>query len=311
MSRLLIFGGSGQLATELAGLAVEADRTVRALGRAELDLGDPATDLDAAVAEAIADFAPDAVVNASGYTAVDKAEAEPDAALRLNRDAPAAMARTCAMAASGAAAGAIPFVHVSTDYVFDGRGGPYREGDPVAPQGMYGRSKAEGEAAVMAAGGRGVTLRTSWVYAAHGSNFVRTMLRLAAAREEVSVVADQRGRPTWARELAHACLLAADALGRGELQGVPVLHVSGGGEATWAQFAEAVFAESAAHGGPSARVRPIATADHPTPAARPADSRLDGALAAARLGVRPRPWRESLALCMAEMELAPRETGPA
>ena len=299
MSRLLIFGGSGQLATELAGLAVEADRTVRALGRAELDLSDPALDLDAAVAEAIADFAPDAVVNASGYTAVDRAEAEPDAAMRLNGDAPAAMARACA------AAGAIPFVHVSTDYVFDGRGGPYREGDPIAPQGMYGRSKAAGEAAVRAAGGRAVTLRTSWVYAAHGANFVRTMLRLAASREEVDVVADQRGRPTWARELAQACLLAADALGRGELADTPVLHVCGGGEATWAQFAEAVFAESAAHGGPSARVRPIATADYPTPAARPADSRLDGALAAARLGFHPRPWRESLAMCMAEMELAP------
>ena len=299
MSRLLIFGSSGQLANELAGLAVEADHDVRALGRAELDLGEPALDLDAAVAEAIADFAPDAVVNASGYTAVDKAESEPDAAMRLNRDAPAAMARVCA------AAGATPFVHVSTDYVFDGRGGPYREGDPIAPQGVYGRSKAEGEAAVRAAGGRSVTLRTSWVYAAHGANFVRTMLRLAATRDEVGVVGDQRGRPTWARELAHACLLAADALARGELEDAPVLHVSGGGEASWAQLAQAVFEVSATHGGPSARVRAITTADYPTPAARPADSRLDGALAAARIGFHPRPWRESLALCMAEMELAP------
>ena len=189
--------------------------------------------------------------------------------------------------------------------MFDGRGGPYREGDPIAPQGAYGRSKAEGEAQVATAGGRAATLRTSWVYAVHGANFVRTMLRLAASRDEISVVGDQRGRPTWARELAQACLLAADALGRGGLEGAPVLHVSGGGEATWAEFAQGVFDVSAGLGGPSARVRAISTADYPTPAARPADSRLDGALAAARIGFTPRPWRESLALCMAKMELAP------
>ncbi|MBE7219056.1 MAG: dTDP-4-dehydrorhamnose reductase [Caulobacteraceae bacterium] len=299
MSRLLVFGGSGQLARELVKLAGEQEREVRALGRADLDLADPTLDLDAAVAQAIAGFAPDAVVNASGYTAVDKAESDPEAALRLNRDAPAAMARSCA------AANDTPLVHVSTDYVFDGRSGPYRESDPVNPQGVYGRSKAEGEAAVAAAGGRAVTLRTSWVYAAHGANFVRTMLRLAASRDELGVVGDQRGRPTWARELSEACLLAADALGRGELDGVPVLHVSGGGEASWAEFAEGVFAVSAARGGPSARVRAITTAEYPTPAARPADSRLDGALAAQRIGFHPRPWRESLELCMAEMELAP------
>ncbi len=298
MSRLLVFGSSGQLAQELIVLAHEADREVRALGRAELDLADPALDLDAEIAEAVADFAPDAVVNASGYTAVDRAESEPEAALRLNRDAPAAMARACA------AADATPFVHVSTDYVFDGRSGPYREDAPIAPQGAYGRSKAEGERAVTAAGGRTVILRTSWVYAAHGANFVNTMLRLAATREEVAVVADQRGRPTWARELAEACLLAADALASGGLDGAPVLHVCGEGEASWAEFAQAVFETSAAHGGPSARVRSITTADYPTPAVRPADSRLDGALARERLGFRPRPWREALSLCMAEMEFA-------
>ena len=296
MNRLLIFGGTGQLARELVKLGAEGGRAARALGRAELDLADPALDLDAEIGRVLADFAPDAVVNASGYTAVDRAESEPDAAFLLNRDAPAAMARACAGART------TPFVHVSTDYVFDGRGGPYREGDPIAPQGLYGRSKAEGEAAVAAVGGRSVTLRTSWVYAAHGANFVRTMLRLAGSRDEVGVVGDQRRRPTWARELAEACLLAADALGRGDLAGVPVLHVSGGGEASWAQFAEGVFEISGRTGGPSARVKAIATADYPTPAARPADSRLDGALAAERLGFRPRPWRESLELCMAEME---------
>ncbi len=299
MSRLLIFGATGQLARELVQLAADEGREVRALGRADLDLADPALDLDAAIARAVADFAPDAVVNASGYTAVDKAESEAAAAMHLNRDAPAAMARACA------AAGATPFVHVSTDYVFDGRGGPYREGDPIAPQGMYGRSKAEGEAAVAAAGGRAVTLRTSWVYAAHGANFVRTMLRLAATRDELGVVGDQRGRPTWARELAQACLLAAGALARGDLTDTPVLHVSGGGQATWAEFAQAVFDISARNGGPSARVRAITTAEYPTPAARPADSRLDGALAAARIGFHPRAWRESLELCMAQMELTP------
>ncbi len=300
MSRLLVFGSSGQLARELVRLGGEGGREVRALGRAELDLADPALDLDAAMAAVLAAERPDAVVNASGYTAVDRAEGEVDAALRLNQDAPAAMARACAAAG-------VPFVHVSTDYVFDGRAGPYRENDPVAPAGAYGRSKAQGEAAVRAAGGRAATLRTSWVYAAHGANFVRTMLRLAQTREEVAVVADQRGRPTWARELAQGCLLAADALGRGELADTPVLHVSGGGEASWAQFAGAVFELSAARGGPSARVRPITTAEYPTPAPRPADSRLDGALAAERLGFRPRPWRDSLALCLDEMVLNPPE----
>lgn len=300
MSRLLVFGSSGQLARELVRLGEEGGREVRALGRAELDLADPALDLDAAIAAILADQRPDAVVNASGYTAVDKAEGEYAAALRLNRDAPAAMARACAAAG-------VPLVHVSTDYVFDGSAGPYRETDPVAPAGAYGRSKAEGEAAVRAAGGRAVTLRTSWVYAAHGANFVRTMLRLASTRDEVAVVADQRGRPTWARELAQGCLLAADALGRDELLDTPVLHVSGGGEASWAQFAQGVFELSAARGGSSAQVRPITTAQYPTPAPRPADSRLDGTLAAARLHFHPRPWRESLALCLDEMVLDSRE----
>lgn len=298
MSRLLVFGGTGQLARELVRLGRDEGRKVRACGRLELDLAD--ADLDAALPALLAEWRPDAVVNASGYTAVDKAEVEYDAALHLNRDAPAAMARACAAAGT-------PFVHVSTDYVFDGRFGPYREGDPVAPAGAYGRSKAEGEAAVRAAGGRAVTLRTSWVYAAHGANFVRTMLRLASTRDEVAVVADQRGRPTWARELAQGCLLAADALGRGELADTPVLHVSGGGEASWADFAAAVFELSAARGGPLARVRPITTAEYPTPAPRPADSRLEGRLAAERLGFRPRPWRDSLAACLDEMVLDPRE----
>ena len=292
---LLVFGASGQLAVELLRVCAAAGRPARAIGRAALDLSDPALDLEAAVAAAIADAQPEAVINASAYTAVDKAESEEAAALRLNRDAPAAMARACADA------GAIPFVQVSTDYVFDGRAGPYAETAPVAPQGAYGRSKAQGEAAVAAAGGRAVVVRTSWVYASHGANFVRTMLRLAQTRDEVNVVADQRGRPTWARELAQGCLLAADALARGALADTPVLHVTGGGEASWCELAEAVFDGSAARGGPTARARPIATADYPTPAPRPADSRLDAALAATRLGWRPRPWRESLGLCLDEI----------
>lgn len=295
MSRLLVFGSSGQLAQELIVLAHEADREVRALGRAELDLADPALDLDAAIAESVADFAPDAVVNASGYTAVDRAESEPDAAHALNADLPARAARACAEAG-------VPLVHISTDYVFDGsKPAPYVETDPLAPLGVYGRTKAEGEAAVAAAGGRAAAVRTAWVYGAEGANFVRTMLRLAADRDEVAVVADQQGNPTWAGDVALACLRLGDRLIAGAAEAQGVFHAAGEGDATWAQFAAAVFAESAARGGPTARVRPIPTADYPTPATRPANSRLDCARLARTTGWRPPPWRERLVQVVAKL----------
>lgn len=298
MKSVLIFGRRGQLARALVRLADERGVRAEAIGRAELDLAEDVCGVEAAVQQALLERAPDCVINASGYTAVDRAEDEPEAAYRLNRDAVAAMAHACAAAR-------VALVHVSTDYVFDGRkGAPYVEQNPVRPLGVYGASKAAGELAVAEAGGAAVVLRTSWVYGAEGANFVRTMLRLAADREEVAVVADQRGRPTWARDLADAALAAADALRRGALTDCPVLHVAGDGEATWAEFAQAIFDGSQRRGGPFARVRPITTADYPTRAARPLDTRLDLSRAAERLDWRPRPWRAALSACLDEMARA-------
>ncbi|KQY93231.1 dTDP-4-dehydrorhamnose reductase [Caulobacter sp. Root1455] len=291
---ILVFGRDGQVARELADLAEASGRAMTFAGRGTLDLSDPKA-VDSAIEGLIAEIGPGAVINAAAYTAVDRAEGEPDAAFALNRDAPAAMARACA-------ARGLPFTHFSTDYVFDGTlDRPYVETDPTGPTGVYGASKLAGEQAVSAAGGPAITLRTSWVYGAHGANFVRTMLRLAGDRDEIGVVADQIGRPTWARDCARAALLATDALARDPgLAGV--YHLSGAGDASWADLAAAIFAESARRGGPTARVRAITTADYPTPAKRPANSRLDCGKIETALPWRCRPWRESLAACMNEME---------
>jgi dTDP-4-dehydrorhamnose reductase len=288
---ILVFGRSGQVARELAGLAEASGRAVTFAGRETLNLTDRA-----GIDDLITRIAPRAVINAAAYTAVDRAERETDAAYALNRDAPAAMAQACA-------GRALPFVHFSTDYVFDGTlDRPYVETDPTSPASVYGASKLAGERAVAAAGGPAMTLRTSWVYSAHGTNFVKTMLRLAVDRDEVSVVVDQIGRPTWARDCAQAAVLAVDALARDpELAGV--YHLSGADDANWADLAAETFALSARRGGPTAAVRPITTDEYPTPAKRPANSRLDCGKIEAALPWRRRPWRESLATCMNEMEL--------
>lgn len=288
---ILVFGRNGQVARELALVAQEQGRTLIFAGRDALDLTDPG-----AVDGLIARLAPRAVINAAAYTAVDRAERDQAPAFALNRDAPAAMARACA-------GRGLPLVHFSTDYVFDGTlDRPYVETDPTGPRSVYGASKLAGEQAVQAVGGPAIVLRTSWVYSAHGTNFVRTMLRLAADRAEVSVVADQMGRPTWARDCALGALTAVDALH--ENPGLAGLyHLSGPDDATWADLAAAIFAESARRGGPSAGVRPITTDEYPTPAERPANSRLNCGKIQAALAWRARPWRESLAACMNQMEL--------
>lgn len=287
---VLVFGCKGQVARELAALGEAKGRVMVFAGREVLDL----TNVDE-IEGLVASINPGAVINAAAYTAVDRAESEPDLAFALNRDAPAAVAKTCASRG-------LPFVHFSTDYVFDGAlDRPYVETDPTGPTGVYGASKLAGEQAVTAAGGAAITLRTSWVYSAHGVNFVKTMLRLAADREELGVVADQYGRPTWARDCAEAALLAANTLlDAPDLSGI--YHLSGAGDATWADLATAVFEEASRRGGPSARVRAISTADYPTPAKRPANSRLDCRKIETALPWRCRPWRESLATCMTEME---------
>lgn len=286
--RLLVIGKNGQVAHEVVRRA-PADVTVTALGRDAFDI----TDL--AAIPALLDANPcDAVLNAAAYTAVDKAESERDVAFLLNADAPGAFARACAERG-------VPLVHLSTDYVFDGaKSAPYAETDPIAPQSVYGASKAAGEEAVRASGARAAIVRTSWVYASHGGNFLRTMLRLAETREELGIVADQLGRPTWAADLAEACIAMARKLHAGEARAQGVFHYAGAGDASWADFAEAIFAENAKRGAKRARVNRITTADYPTPAKRPANSRLDTSKIEA-LGIATRDWRVALALCMDEV----------
>lgn len=283
MGPILVTGGSGQLARALEDAAPAA---VRRVGRPQFDFDRPET-----IAEAFHAAAPALVVNAAAYTAVDAAEDDADAAYRANRDGPATLAALCARAG-------VPLIQVSTDYVFDGRkGAPYVETDPVSPQGVYGASKLAGEQAVLGAGGPAVILRTSWVYAPVGKNFVRTMLALGQTRDRLTVVADQQGCPTTAADLADAILAIAhriDATGwQPEYGGV--FHAAGTGATTWHGLAVAVFAEAARHGARVPQVAPIATADWPTKAARPADSRLDCSRLAAVFGVRLPPWQAGLA----------------
>lgn len=282
---ILLTGGSGQLATALEVAARQRGLPVRRVGRPEFDFDRPAS-IDAAFAATGHAL----VVNAAAYTAVDAAERDADAAMRANRDGPARLAELCASAG-------IPLIHVSTDYVFDGaKGAPYLETDAPAPTGVYGASKLAGEQAVLAACPQSIVLRTSWVYAPTGKNFVRTMLNAAAKNPLLRVVADQRGSPTAAADLAEAILAIADRLAAGvPADGFGLYHACGSGWTTWHGFAVAIFAEAARHGAPVAVVEAIATADRPTPARRPADSRLDCGKLARVFGVSLPPWRDSLA----------------
>lgn len=282
---VLVFGQSGQVAKALAE-AAPADLALSFTGRDRCDL------MQADPGALIAALRPAAVINAAAYTAVDRAESEPDAALRLNRDAPAAMARACADQA-------IPFVHISTDYVFDGtKAEPYVETDPIHPLGAYGRSKAEGEAAVEAVGGAWALFRTAWVVSPKGQNFVNTMRRLAAEKDEVRVVADQYGRPTLAADIADLCLEAArrGIAGDPSLQGL--FHLAGADDAVWADIAERVFEDVERRTGRRPRLSRIATADYPTPARRPANSRLDTGKLQRAANWSPRPWRETVDRCL-------------
>lgn len=294
--RLVVTGREGQVATALAALS-SADAEVIRLARPELDLERPET-----IAPALKAARPDVVVSAAAYTAVDQAESEPERARAVNATAAGVLAE--AAARMGA-----PVLHLSTDYVFDGaKPSPYVESDATGPQTVYGATKLEGEQAVAAANPRSLILRTAWVYSPGGKNFVRTMLRVAESRDEVSVVADQRGCPSYAPDIAQALMQLAQALQRGE--GAPgVYHLAGSMEASWAEFAEGVFTGSRERGGPSARVRAITTADYPTPAKRPANSRLDGAKLKETFGLTPPSWREALPRCLDHLIGAPR-VGP-
>lgn len=287
--RLLVLGRHGQVARELAEASLPEGWSLTTAGRDELDLREVES-----IASRLLAIAPDAVINAAAYTAVDQAELEPAAAARLNAEAPAVAAAACAELGA-------PFVHISTDYVFDGRKpDPYVEDDPVCPLSVYGRTKADGESTVRASGARAAILRTSWVYSARGSNFVKTMLRLADEREEVEVVEDQVGRPTWARDVAAATLLATAAL-RDRLFEQQVFHIAGEGDATWADMAQHVFDRLAQAGRPVPRLRRISSAEYPTPAVRPRNSRLDGARAREQLLFTPRPWRDGVDLVLRDL----------
>ncbi len=295
--RIAVTGTTGQLVQSLLARAPAAGVAVIAVGRPDLDLQQPA-----GVLQALAQTEPDCIVNAAAYTAVDKAESEPELALAINETGAGAVA-------AAAKALGVPLIQISTDYVFDGAlPRPWRESDATGPLGAYGRSKLAGEQAVAASTEDHAILRTAWVYSPYGGNFVKTMLRLAETRDEIGVVADQIGSPTSAPDLADAVIAVAKALVErpqdAALRGV--FHAAGSGETSWAGLAEAVFAASAALGGPSARVRPIATSEYPTPARRPANSRLDGALLAERYGLRLPPWQASVRACVAEL-IAPTE----
>ena len=255
--KVLVFGQTGQVARELAR-RVPAGVTADFLGRHRADLSDPA-----ACAAVIAATDADVVINAAAWTAVDKAETEEAAATVVNADAPATMARACA-------ARALPFIHISTDYVFDGAGNqPFAVTHPTAPLGAYGRSKLLGEVGIRNAGGRHVILRTSWVVSAHGVNFVKTMLRLGQQRERLTVVADQIGGPTPAAAIADACYVIAKAMVSGAKGGT--YHFSGAPDVSWADLAREIMTRA----GLGCEVQDIPSSAYPTPAKRPLNSRLD------------------------------------
>lgn len=282
--KLLVFGQTGQVARELQARA-GPDLEIVALGRDRANLEDPA-----ACAEQVAQTGAEAVINAAAYTGVDRAEAEEARATVINGAAPAAMAEA-------AVRRGVPFLHVSTDYVFDGSGSaPFAPGDRPAPVNAYGRSKLAGEEGVRAAGGQAAILRTSWVFSAHGANFVKTMLGLSQTRDALSVVDDQIGGPTPADDIAATLITMARAMLAG--QGGGTWHFAGAPAISWAGFARETFAQA----GRDVAVTGIPGSDYPTPAARPLNSRLDCATLETDFGIKPADWKAGLARVIAELE---------
>jgi len=297
--RITVTGGpNGQVLQSLVEQGQAAGHGIVALGRPDLDLAADPDD----IAAALAATKPEAVVSAAAYTAVDKAEDEPDLAFAINARGAGAVARAASELG-------VPIVHLSTDYVFSGsKTSPYTEQDATGPVSVYGASKLAGEEAVLAAHRSAVILRTAWVYSPFNANFVKTMLRLAGDRDELSVVADQQGNPTSALDIADAILkilpMVRGSAGR-ELSGI--FHLTGQGDTTWAEFAQAIFSASDGLGGPLASVRPISTSEYPTKAKRPANSRLDNSKLAKTYDLRLPAWQHSLERVVARLVHAPAE----
>ena len=295
--KALLLGANGQVGQELLRALAPLGQVVATTRSGVLPNGKACEVADFNQPDSLAvllqRIRPDVVVNAAAYTAVDRAEEDQEAAWRANADSPGVLARWCAQEK-------VPLVHYSTDYVFDGQGQrPYREDDVTAPLGVYGASKLAGEEAIRAAGGRHLIFRTAWVYASHGQNFLRTMLRVGAEREELKVVADQIGTPTPAALIAD---VTAQAIQHpAELSGT--WHLTANGETSWHGFAAAIFAGAQARGliARAPKVLSITTAEYPTKAKRPAYSRLDTGRLQADLGIVLPDWREGLARVMDEL----------
>lgn len=294
---VLVFGGNGQVGQELLRALAPLGKVVATTRSGALPDGSACETADFGQPESLLALLdrlqPSIVVNAAAYTSVDRAEQEVDAAFAANAQAPGMIARWCA-------AHGVPFVHYSTDYVFDGQGSaPYREDEPTAPLGVYGTSKRDGEEAVRAAGGRHLIFRTAWVYASHGANFLRTMLRVGAERDVLRVVADQVGTPTPAALIADVTAQALQHPGR--LSGT--WHLTASGQTSWHGFAEAIFAEALATGAlvKVPTVEAISSSEYPTPAKRPAWSVLDNRKLQQDFGIVLPAWQDGLKRVMAEI----------
>ena len=282
--KVLITGSTGQLGKALLRQAKESSESVIGLTRRQLDITDTAQ-----LEKVLADHPHSAVVNAAAYTDVDRSEQEPQKAFAVNTQGPSYLAVCCAKYD-------IPLVHISTDYVFDGtKNSPYKETDPIAPLGIYGLSKADGEDAVRTNCERHVIMRTAWLYGVDGRNFVKTMLKLGRERESVRVVADQYGSPTCNDDLAAAIFVIVRRIRHEENIPWGTYHFNGNGVTTWYEFAESIFDYARRFGKMRLqRVEPITTAEYPTPARRPPYSVLDCAQIKANFGIAPTPWRQSL-----------------
>lgn len=289
--KVLVLGRHGQLARSLVEAGIVAGIQVQSVGRPEIDLAD-----FNAVSALVARLRPNLVVNAAAYTAVDKAESEPALAYAVNAAGAEHAAKACD-------SHSIPIIHVSTDYVFDGaKDTPYLESDPTAPINVYGRSKLEGEHRVTNACERHLILRTAWVYSPWGSNFIKTMLRLATARRNIGVVEDQLGSPTYAPDLARTILSLGDRVMREpSARRWGIYHAVGSGETNWSGFAREVFQQAREKGLPAAEVDAIATSAYPTPARRPANSRLNCDKLRLSFGLALPDWRRGVADCVSRL----------